>query len=138
MRKTTKIIILIILTLIVLLFLRGGKENREDINNNPGEVTPPAELETNQSYSVDFANCSDKDDFTMATNLGTGSLKVIKSENGFCDVETTYEVEGGFYTNECRVPQSVGTMEFTDDNFESISSYCQLKTQGGGMLDLKK
>lgn len=138
MNKTLKIIIAVIVIAAVLLVFRGSKSQPVEFNDTLSDLNQPPAIEKTQTHTVDFSKCSKNDSFTMTGDLGSGSLKILGPNNGNCKVETSFEVEGGFYTNECQIPQSVGTLEFNDNNFENISSYCELKSQGGGMLNLKR
>jgi hypothetical protein len=138
MSKSLKIITAVVLVIAVFLILRGGKSQPQEFNDSLADLNQPPAVENVQPHTIDFSKCSENDSFSMTGDFGSGSLKILGPDNGNCKVETRFEVEGGFYTNECQIPQSVGTLEFNDSNFENISSYCELKTQGGGMLDLKK
>ena len=111
-----------------------------NLNDSLSEINIPKIDQLNKSsFEIDFASCEPERSFKIDLGLGSVQLKVTGPENNdTCLVETLYEMEGGYYVNECRIPFSLGTMEFTSDNFESISRYCKIKSTGSGLLELNQ
>lgn len=138
MNKTVKIVLIGIVIISVLAIFRDRSPEKIEFSEELADVPQPINLKITGTNKVDFANCSDEDNFSLTSSLGSEGLKVVDVDDEYCYVETNYEIEGSSFVNECRIPRTAGEVEFTGNNFEIISSFCEIKKEGGGMLDLKR
>jgi len=140
MNKTVKYIFLAVVVIAALSLIKNPSlkelENVE-LSNNLNEIIPPLNVDDTQFNTVDFSTCDPEDSFTINTGLGSGGIKVLSQEEGFCLVETKYEIEGGYFINECLVPVEIGEKQFEGNNFDDLASYCQLKLEGNALLELE-
>ncbi|MFC1722188.1 hypothetical protein ACFL0C_00915 [Patescibacteria group bacterium] len=134
--------ILIVVLLIAIMIVTARKEPRLediDLDDTLSEINiPKIKNSSDEINIVDFSDCSPNSDFNITKELGSAQLKVVGSEEEKCLVETTFELEGGYYVNECGIPKTLGTIEFTSDDFDAISEYCKIKSTGSGLLELSK
>ncbi len=136
MRKTVKLILIGVIIIAVLSIFKN--ESIEDIklSENLQDIIPPIELNDARHNMVNFSVCDPEDSFSLDTGLGSGGIKVVGPKDDHCLVETRYEIEGGYFINECRIPQKLGEMQFEETNFDELAPYCQLKNEGNALLEL--
>lgn len=138
MKIPYKLILIGVLAIIIVAFLKDRpKENLTSSANISEELS---QLYTNKNFEekpINFAQCIPDDGFKVNLGLGSSKLTVIGPEDEFCLTQTTFETEGGYYINECKIPLSLGQVVFSDNSFDEISQYCQLKTTGSGLLELE-
>jgi len=138
MKKPYRLIIIGVLAIIIVTVLKD--KPKEDLRATANISEELSQLSTQKSFgkkSVNFTNCDPDDSFSVNLGLGSSKLKIIGAENEHCITQTTFETEGGYYVNECKIPLSLGQIVFIDNNFDEISRYCQLKTTGNGLLELE-
>ncbi len=144
MKKTYKLILIVVFVLIGVSILKN--RSKEDLTATGAnldeefskitfdtEATPKLEKKT-----IDFSVCQKDDGFSIGTDSGKNSIKVIGIEGEYCLVNTTFKTAVGSYSNECRVPLISGETTFTSANFEKISQYCQIREDGSGLLDIEQ
>lgn len=129
--------IILIATLVIAVFSIFNKKPLEDIvlPEDLSEIISP--IENVQSYTIDFNECSKDLRIEIPSKTGLSRLVVKEKTSTDCLVETIFETKGGFYTNECAVPNSLRAVTFKGDNFEEIASYCEINSTGTGLLELK-
>jgi len=143
MKKTYKLIFIVVFALIAVSILKNrpkedlkatGVDLKEEFSKITfeTEVTPKIEKKT-----IDFSVCQEDDGFSVGTDSGKNSIKVIGIEGEYCLVNTTFKTAIGSYSNECRVPLISGETTFTSVNFEKISQYCQIREDGSGLLNIE-
>ena len=137
MNRTLKLILVGVIIVAVLAITRDKPYDNVEFSDDLSEVQQPARVTDNQINTVDFRECNEDAGFSLHTDLGSGGLKIISSDDKYCYVETRFEIEGGYFINECTIPLSAGEVEFVGNNFEVISSFCKLKTKGNALLELE-
>ena len=142
MKATYKLILLVVLSFIIFTFFNN--RNKEDLKATAdlkeeiskitfeSDITPKIEEKI-----LDFSICGEEDGFTVKTQAGKNSIKVIGIDGEYCVVKTSYENLAGNYSNECRIPLIKGETTFTTVNFENISQYCSISEDGSGLLELE-
>jgi hypothetical protein len=86
--------------------------------------------------TVDFSLCDEKQSFTMPFGNGTSQLKIIGPQEEVCQAQTIFKDRGGYFINDCEIPQNMGQIIFENGSFDQLSQYCKLKTTGSGLLEL--
>lgn len=138
MKKWYKLIIVGVLILIVIgIFKDKPGEDLIGTANISDELGKLPQDEVGEETIVDFSRCLPEDSFKVDYGLGSNQLKILGPQEEHCQVEATYEIEGGYYVNECKVPLSLGKIAFKGHDFDSITPFCTLKTSGGGLLELE-
>jgi len=138
MKKPVHLILIGVITIVVVAFLKD--KPKENLTANADISEELSQLQINNGFEkkpVNFARCEPGDGFKINLSLGSSKLTVIGPEDEFCLVQTTFETEGGHYINDCKIPLSLGQIIFSNDSFDEISQYCQLKTTGSGLLELE-
>jgi len=138
MKKPIQLILIGVLAIIVVAFIKD--KPKEDLTASANISEELSQLQINKGFEkkpVNFARCEHDDGFKINLSLGSSKLTIIGPEDEFCLVQTTFETEGGHYINDCKIPLSLGQVVFSNDNFDEISQYCQLKTTGSGLLELE-
>ncbi len=138
MKIPYKLILIGVLAIMVVAFIKDEpKENLTSSADISEELSQLQTAKTFEKKSINFTQCVPDNGFKVNLGLGSSKLKLIGPEDEFCLAQTTFETEGGYYINECKIPLSLGQVIFDDDNFDEISQYCQLKTTGSGLLELE-
>ena len=138
MKKPFKLILIGVLLLLAV----GTFKNR---TNN--DLTAPADISEElaqlpadnnfEEKTVDFSLCDTDKSVSFSVGSGTNKLKMLGPDEDSCLVQTTFQTPAGHYTNDCQIPLSLGQITFKDADFSTISQYCQIKTTGGGLLELE-
>ena len=136
MRISRKTLLFVALLLLAFSFLRDKPTHTDEIDLSLDEIVPPIELGDIQTNSIDFSACDESAGFAIESDLSKSSLDVVDRDDQYCYVETVYNIDDGYFTNECQVPLETGLIEFTGDNFQEISAFCSLKSAGQEILDL--
>lgn len=126
----------LVLSLVAIFKDRPG-EDLTAVSDLPTELSNLPTQENSQETVVDFAICRPDDGFKIDFDLGSSSLKLLGPDQDYCLTQATYEIEGGYYINECQVPLSLGRIVFTNGAMDPITEFCTIKSSGGGLLELE-
>ncbi len=138
MKKPYKLIFIGILAIILVAVFKDGHE--EDLTAPANISEELSQLPVNEKVSkrpVDFSTCLPKDSFSVKQGVGSNSLKILGPEDDFCLAQVEYQIDSGYYVNDCKIPLATGIIVFEDGNFEPITPFCTIKTTGSGLLELE-
>jgi|GEM_PF-6664127 len=138
MKKPFKLIIIGALLLILVGVLKSSRHEDLTATADISEELSQESLASRfESKSVDFSRCEEQKVINFPNGNTTNKLKILGIQAGHCLVETTFESAGGYYTNDCQIPLETGLVTFKDPDFIAISEFCQIKTEGVGLLELE-
>lgn len=130
MKKTYKLIILIAIILILVSVFKKD-EHEEYLKNATLDelLTDIPTQEVAETRTIDFSKCDEKDSYKLDYSLGTASLEIfgVDDANQFCEFETSLEIGNGYNVNDCKIPLTVGEVEFGETDFTVFSKYCVYK-----------
>ncbi len=134
MKKSIKFILIATLLIVVYSFLKRKPLDKIEFSENINDVVSPVERVAN--YRADFGLCQKGLKIEIPSKSGSSKLFINDKTETDCIAQTIFESQGGFFTNDCLIPLSTGTVVFNGENFEEISNYCQINSTGTGLLEL--
>ncbi len=138
MKKPYQLIAIGVLALIVVGFLKDKPTENLSASADINEELSYVSLKKSASEkTVDFSACDPKQSFSVGVGNESNQLKILGPEEENCIAQTIFEVESGYYINECKIPLSTGRTTFEGGGLDNISQFCTLKTTGNGLLELE-
>lgn len=136
MNKHVKLFLIAVLIVGVFSFFKKDPLDEVQFSDDLSDVLIPTEVVSDAPRIFDFELCEATGELEIRNGSVVSKLEVIKKTQTECLVQTSFESQAGHYSNECSVPLSAGTIDFTGSNFEEINSYCAINATGTGLLEL--